>query len=91
MSKEGGRVPQLSYGGRYLYYVKVDRRGLWRVDLTASQRSETCVIADIEPVDWNNWHVLIVQSRSGKRAPEGAARDGRRRRPPPSDWRIAIS
>jgi Tol biopolymer transport system component len=54
----GGRAAQVSPDGRYLYYIKVDRPGLWRSELSRKGIPEERVIPNLEPVDWNNWIVL---------------------------------
>lgn len=54
---EGGRAAQVSPDGESLYFVKVDRAGLFRFPLS-SKGAEERVLEDLEPVDWNNWQVL---------------------------------
>jgi dipeptidyl aminopeptidase/acylaminoacyl peptidase len=52
----GARNAQVSDDGKHLYYTKVGEPGLWRRGLTVDS-SEERVIADLTPVDWNNWVV----------------------------------
>jgi Tol biopolymer transport system component len=58
VTRGGGRVAQVSPDGRSLYFVKVDRTGLYRMALSPEGSAEECVVEDLEPVDWNNWQVL---------------------------------
>lgn len=51
VTRAGGRAAQPV--GDTLYYVKADRPGLWR--MPAGGGEESVAIADLAPVDWNNW------------------------------------
>jgi Tol biopolymer transport system component/DNA-binding winged helix-turn-helix (wHTH) protein len=57
VTREGGRVAQVSPDGESLYFMKSDRNGLFRLPLRSSGAEER-VLEDLEPVDWNNWQVL---------------------------------
>ncbi|RPJ52196.1 MAG: hypothetical protein EHM23_33195 [Acidobacteria bacterium] len=56
VTREGGKAPQLSSDGRWLFYCKEDQPGIWKRDLT-NPGTDEIIVSDLEPVDWNNWEV----------------------------------
>lgn len=77
----GARSAQLSQDGTQLYYTKVGEAGLWRRDLAGGL--EQNILADLAPVDWNNWAVtpaaIFHVSRRAHAAPELVRVDARTR------------
>jgi Tol biopolymer transport system component/DNA-binding winged helix-turn-helix (wHTH) protein len=54
LTKHGGISPVESTDGRYLYYSKYERSGIWRMPLSdGGEESE--VLSDIDPGSWPNW------------------------------------
>jgi dipeptidyl aminopeptidase/acylaminoacyl peptidase len=56
LTTEGGFASLESRDGDALYYVRPDRRGLWRRNREPGG-DETLVTADLAPADWCNWEV----------------------------------
>jgi Tol biopolymer transport system component/DNA-binding winged helix-turn-helix (wHTH) protein len=54
LTKHGGISPVESMDGRYLYYSKYERSGIWRMPLKESGE-ESQVLSDIDPGSWPNW------------------------------------
>lgn len=54
ITKHGGISPVESFDGRYLYYSKYERSGIWRVPLQDGGE-EREVLSDIDPGSWPNW------------------------------------
>jgi Tol biopolymer transport system component/DNA-binding winged helix-turn-helix (wHTH) protein len=54
LTKHGGISPVESIDGRYLYYSKYERSGIWRMPLEdGGEESE--VLSEIDPGSWPNW------------------------------------
>ena len=56
LTQEGGLAALESSDGELLYFVRADRRGLWRRG-TAPGGDDTLVTPDLAPIDWRNWDV----------------------------------
>lgn len=54
LTKHGGISPVESFDGRYLYYSKYERNGIWRLPLDDSGEEHE-VLDDIDPGSWPNW------------------------------------
>jgi len=71
----GARTAQFSVDGSQLYYTRVGMPGIWRRDAAALVRTTTDnnaderVVADLTPVDWNNWLVASSAIWYVRRAP----------------------
>ena len=52
----GGLLAIEAPGGDTLYYVRADRRGLWRRSRDPGG-DDTLVSPDLTPLDWRNWDV----------------------------------
>lgn len=55
VTTEGGFAAFESIDGRYLYYVKKDRPGIWRKRLRGE--GESWLLSALDPDDWGNWAV----------------------------------
>lgn len=55
MTKHGGISPVESFDGRYLYYSKYERSGVWRMPLQGGEESE--VLSDMDPGGWPDWAI----------------------------------
>ena len=53
LTKHGGISPQESFDGRYLYYAKFERGGVWRMPLQGGEETE--VLSGLEGESWPNW------------------------------------
>jgi Tol biopolymer transport system component len=56
LTQEGGFAALESTDGELLYFVRPDRRGLWRRS-PAPGGDDTLVTPELAPVDWRNWDV----------------------------------
>jgi Tol biopolymer transport system component len=56
LTLEGGLAAIESTDGEMLYFVRPDRRGLWRRS-PAPGGDDSLVVADLAPIDWRNWAV----------------------------------
>jgi len=56
VTRNGGSVALESPDGRFLYYVKPDRPGLWRMSAAGGQ--ETQVLDALDPAQWGSWVVV---------------------------------
>ena len=56
LTQQGGLAAQESSDGELLYFVRPDRRGLWRRS-PAPGGDDTLVTPELAPVDWRNWQV----------------------------------
>lgn len=56
ITAEGGLAALESSDGELLYYVRADRRGLWRRS-PAPGGDDTLVTPELAPIDWRNWDV----------------------------------
>lgn len=54
LTKHGGIAPVESLDGRYLYYSKYERNGVWRMPLQ-NGGEENQVLSDLDPGGWPNW------------------------------------
>jgi len=53
VTKNGGIGPVESSDGRYLYYMKYEQGGLWRMPLQGGEETE--LLSDLGCGDWPNW------------------------------------
>ncbi len=56
LTQEGGFAALESADGELLYFVRPDRRGLWRRS-PAPGGDDTLVTPELTPLDWRNWDV----------------------------------
>jgi Tol biopolymer transport system component/DNA-binding winged helix-turn-helix (wHTH) protein len=56
LTLEGGFAARESTDGEMLYFVRPDRRGLWRRS-PAPGGDDSLVTAELAPIDWRNWDV----------------------------------
>lgn len=56
ITQEGGLAALESSDGDLLYFVRADRRGLWRRS-PAPGGDDTLVTPELAPIDWRNWDV----------------------------------
>jgi Tol biopolymer transport system component len=56
LTDEGGFAALESTDGELLYFVRPDRRGLWRRS-PAPGGDDTLVTPELAPIDWRNWDV----------------------------------
>ena len=56
LTQEGGLAAIESTDGEILYFVRPDRRGLWRRS-PAPGGDDVLVAPDLSPIDWRNWDV----------------------------------
>jgi Tol biopolymer transport system component/DNA-binding winged helix-turn-helix (wHTH) protein len=54
LTKHGGISPVESFDGRYLYYSKYERPGIWRIPLEDAG-DESQVLSDVDPGSWPDW------------------------------------
>jgi len=56
ITRNGAKVGLPSLDGNWLYFVKPDQPGIWKLSLRGATKEEL-VVRDLQPVDWNNWQV----------------------------------
>jgi Tol biopolymer transport system component len=53
LTKDGGISPVESFDGRYLYYSKFERGGVWRMPVQGGEESQ--VLSEVDGDGWPNW------------------------------------
>jgi Tol biopolymer transport system component len=63
------QTPQLSADGAFLYFTRPGLPGIWRKPIQGANAEAERVVADLTPVDWNNWRVTPKALYYVRRAP----------------------